>query len=79
MQLGVESDSVYLPGELWDSKSNLLLFFLNKYVVGAKVQFFLHIPTHFCKISYGLMTLFFVKWFYILLFSRLFIHVLFGV
>ena len=55
LQLGIESDSVYLPGELWDSKSNLLLFFSNKYVLGAKVRFFLHIPTHFWKISYGLI------------------------
>ena len=49
LQLGIESDSVYLPGELWDSKSNLLLFFFNKYVLVAKVRFFLHIPTLFWK------------------------------
>ena len=50
MQLGIESDSVYLPGELWDSNSNLLLIFSNKYVMGAKVLIFLYIPTHFYKI-----------------------------
>ena len=43
LQLGIESDSVYLPGELWDSKSNLLLFYSNKYVFGCKDTIF---PSH---------------------------------